>query len=64
MLKNPESGRRVTKINAPSELMRTAVPHLRIIDDETWTSVQAILAAKGSEHATPHARPRPVSQAS
>jgi site-specific DNA recombinase len=40
-LKDPDTGKRVTRLNPESEWVITNVPHLRIIDDELWTAVQA-----------------------
>jgi site-specific DNA recombinase len=54
-LKDPDTGKRVTRINANDQLMRARVDELRIIDDATWQRVQSILANKGGEHAS-HAR--------
>ncbi len=40
-IKDPDTGRRVSRPNAPSEWVTTAVPELRIIDDELWNQVKA-----------------------
>jgi site-specific DNA recombinase len=40
-LKDPDTGKRVTRLNPESEWVISSVPHLRIVDDELWTSVQA-----------------------
>src|SRR5882672_10399430 len=40
-LKDPDTGKRVTRLNPESEWVISDVPHLRIIDDELWTGVQA-----------------------
>ena len=39
-IKDPETGRRVSRRNAAHEIQATAVPHLRIIDDELWSRVK------------------------
>ena len=39
-IKDPETGRRVSRRNAEHEIQVTAVPHLRIIDDELWSRVK------------------------
>ena len=39
-IKDPETGRRVSRRNAAHEIQVTAVPHLRIIDDELWSRVK------------------------
>ncbi len=41
-IKDPDTGKRVSRINPESEWVQTDVPHLRIIDDETWDKVQTI----------------------
>jgi site-specific DNA recombinase len=40
-LKDPDTGKRVTRLNPESEWVISNVSHLRIIDDELWTGVQA-----------------------
>jgi site-specific DNA recombinase len=40
-LKDPDTGKRVTRLNPESERVISDVPHLRIIDDELWNGVQA-----------------------
>ena len=40
-LKDPDTGKRVTRLNPESEWVISDVPHLRIIDDELWAGVQA-----------------------
>jgi site-specific DNA recombinase len=40
-LKDPDTGKRVTRLNPESEWVISDVPHLRIIDDELWNGVQA-----------------------
>jgi site-specific DNA recombinase len=39
-IKYPETGRRVSRLNPESEWVVTAVPELRIIDDELWQRVK------------------------
>ena len=39
-IEDPETGRRVSRRNAAHEIQATAVPHLRIIDDELWSRVK------------------------
>lgn len=53
MVKNPDTGKRVTRVNGDDALMHADVPQLRIVDDETWTAVQEILARRGGPHAVP-----------
>jgi site-specific DNA recombinase len=40
-VKDPDTGKRVSRPNPPSAWVTTAVPHLRIIDDELWEQVKA-----------------------
>ncbi len=40
-MKNPNTGRRVARLNAESEWIRTAVPELRIVPDELWSAAKA-----------------------
>jgi hypothetical protein len=40
-LKNPQTGKRVSRINPQSEWILTDVPHLRILDEELWQAVKA-----------------------
>ena len=40
-VKDPDTGKRVSRPNPPSEWVTTAVPELRIVDDELWNQVRA-----------------------
>ena len=40
-LKDPDTGKRVARMNPPSEWITKDVPELRIVDDELWNGVQA-----------------------
>ena len=40
-LKDPDTGKRVTRLNPESEWVIKDVPELRIVDDELWQAVQA-----------------------
>ncbi len=39
-VKNPETGKRVSRINPPEEWIVTEVPELRIVGDELWQAVK------------------------
>jgi site-specific DNA recombinase len=39
-VKDPDTGKRVSRQNPPSEWVTTAVPELRIVDDELWDEVK------------------------
>ena len=43
-IKDPETGKRRSRLNPEHEWVVTDVPHLRIIDDDVWNRVQAIKA--------------------
>ena len=40
-VKDPDTGKRVSRPNSRSEWVTTAVPELRIVDDELWNQVKA-----------------------
>ena len=48
-VKNPDTGKRVSRLNPSSEWMSKDVPHLRIVPDDLWT------AAKARQKQTRHA---------
>lgn len=50
MIMNPETGRRVSRVNPESEWMRVEVPHLVIIDGDTWAAVQLRKASRSKAH--------------
>jgi site-specific DNA recombinase len=39
-VKNPDTGKRVSRLNPEAEWMRKEVAHLRIVSDELWTDVE------------------------
>ncbi|MCZ4263015.1 recombinase family protein [Limimaricola sp. G21655-S1] len=41
-VKDPETGKRISRPNPKAEWITTEVPELRIIDDETWARVQEL----------------------
>jgi len=41
-VKDPETGKRVSRANPEHEWITTDVPELRIVDNETWATVQAL----------------------
>lgn len=43
-VKDPETGKRIARLNPKNEWITNEVPHLRIIDDEMWKTVQTIKA--------------------
>ncbi|WEJ13724.1 recombinase family protein (plasmid) [Sinorhizobium sp. K101] len=40
-IKDPSTGKRVSRINPESQWIRTEVPHLRMVDDELWSAARA-----------------------
>ena len=59
MIKNPDTGKRITRVNADRELHFADVPHLRIIEEPDWCRVQAILASKSGDIPAPAKRKSP-----
>ena len=43
-IKDPSTGKRVSRMNPPEQWVSEEVPHLRIIDQDLWTRVQTRLA--------------------
>lgn len=56
MIKDPDTGRRVSRPNPESKWQRTDAAHLRIIDDEAW---QAVRARDSYRPQSPHLARRP-----
>ena len=57
MVRNPDTGRRLSRPNDAGEVIVVEAPELRIIDDETWAKAQALKSRVG-EHARPRRRPK------
>ena len=55
-VKNPDTGKRVSRPNAAEAVMRVARPELRIVDPETWATVQAMLTEKSHHPRGPRVR--------
>ena len=56
--KHPDTGRRSSVLNPPEDWLREPVPDLRIIDDETWQTVQARKAALADKPAAYARKPK------
>ena len=41
LYQGPRTGKRVSRINDPSQQVVEALPELRIVDDELWQAVKA-----------------------
>jgi DNA invertase Pin-like site-specific DNA recombinase len=57
-LKDPATGKRVSRENPDSEWLRQEVPALLLIDEETWQRVQSRRAARGGPQLHHRRRPR------
>ena len=51
-VKNPETGKRVSRLNPPEQWIVTDVPELRIVDDALWHAVKARQGELAEKHAT------------
>ena len=59
VVKDPDTGKRLARLNPAAERVTVDVPHLRIIDDEIWRTAQAIKAERGASRPLHmHRRPR------
>jgi site-specific DNA recombinase len=52
MIKDPDTGRRVSRPNAKSEWQTVLVPELRIVDDDVFVAAQRVRANRGSIKST------------
>lgn len=57
-IKNPATGKRVSRPNPESEWLTSAAPHLRIIDDTTFANAGILKQAKGGQHSSHARKPR------
>ena len=61
-LKDPATGKRISRENPEREWHRQSAPELRIVDDRTWELVQCRRAERGGPHLYQQRRPqRPLS---
>ncbi|WP_249729459.1 MULTISPECIES: recombinase family protein [unclassified Chelatococcus] len=51
MVKDPSTGRRVSRVNPESEWLTSDAPHLRIVDQETFDAVRGRKESRGGAHA-------------
>ena len=51
-IKNPETGRRVSRINPPEDWIVTEVPELRIVDDALWQAAKVRQGELSEKYAT------------
>ncbi len=57
-IKDPDTGKRVSRPNASAARQVTDVPHLRIIDEDLWSRVQAEVSRRTSGSKTMLRKPR------
>lgn len=58
MIKDPATGKRISRINDPSQIRRAAAPHLRIVDEQTWNAARARKAERAPNSGPTHRTPR------
>jgi len=62
MVKDPTTGKRISRPNKAADYRRAQALHLRIIDQETWDAAQAIKRGRSNVGATTARKPlRPLS---
>src|SRR5215470_19179051 len=57
MVKNPDTGKRLSRPNARKDWQVVPAPHLRIIDEDTWAHVQGLRSEKARLHTNVKRRP-------
>ena len=57
MVKNPDTGKRLSRPNPREEWQVVPAPHLRIIDDDTWARVHDLKSEKARLHTNVKRRP-------
>jgi site-specific DNA recombinase len=60
MLKDPSTGKRISRVNAPSEWQTIDLPHLRIVEQVLFDKVAARMAAVGGSNAAQAPRSKRV----
>lgn len=58
MVKDPDTGRRVHRLNPPEQRQTAEVPHLALVDAETWAAAQERLQARRGAPLSITRRPR------
>jgi site-specific DNA recombinase len=58
MIKNPETGKRVSRPNTHEKWQVVEAAHLRIVSDEIWDAVQARKRIYGGKRTHERRRPR------
>ncbi len=60
MLKDPDTGKRISRVNAREEWQSAEAPHLRIVDPEVWERAQALKSSKAHNPKHEQRRPRRI----
>jgi site-specific DNA recombinase len=60
MLKDPDTGKRISRANPRDEWQTAEAPHLRIIDTEKWERVQTLKSSKNHSPKHEHRRPKRI----
>lgn len=60
MVKDPDTGRRVSRINSEQDWLRRDTPHLRIMPDETFEHVQTLRLAASRKQPEMQRRPKRI----
>lgn len=58
MVRDPDTRKRVPRVNPPEQWQRQAVPHMRIVDDESWAAVRRRKSSKENWSYGSQRRPR------
>lgn len=58
MVKDPDTGKRVSRVNPASEWQTAEAAHLRIVDEATFQAAQAVKASKGGARPQAHRKPK------
>jgi DNA invertase Pin-like site-specific DNA recombinase len=58
MVKDPKTGKRISRPNPPEQWQVVEVPELRIVSDDVWTAVQSIKAGYAHLSVSQRRRPR------
>jgi hypothetical protein len=48
MVKNPDTGKRISRPNTRDQWQTIETPHLRIVDDQTWEQVRRLKAERAN----------------
>jgi site-specific DNA recombinase len=57
MVKDPATGKRVSRVNRSEQQRRANAPQLQIVEEKIWSAAQAIKADKHKAHANTARKP-------